>query len=143
MNELTGRSYMNQSHCRGSACPKRGYQAELPEMEMIFCCPVGTCKFESCRKCGEEPHIPLRCEEVEKKHETKGRLKVEEAILNAKIRTCPWKACGKKFIKESGCNKMTCSCGALICYICRKEIKSQQKIHTWRWQQLWWEGEYY
>jgi TRIAD3 protein (E3 ubiquitin-protein ligase RNF216) len=103
-----------------SSCPKCEFQAVLPPEEMIFRCPVEDCGFESCRKCGEEPHIPLKCEEVEKKHETKGRLKVEEAISAAKIRTCP--RCAKKFVKETGCNKMTCACGAWVCYICRQEI---------------------
>ena len=105
-----------------SACPKCEFKAVLPPTEMIFQCPVEECRFNSCRKCGEESHIPLRCEEVEKKVETTGRLKVEEAISSAKIRTCPRPTCGKKFVKESGCNKITCACGALVCYICRREI---------------------
>jgi TRIAD3 protein (E3 ubiquitin-protein ligase RNF216) len=79
------------------------------------------CRFESCRKCGKEPHIPLRCEEVvQKKRQDEGRLKVEEAISAAKIRTCP--KCKVCFIKSDGCNKMTCSCGVWMCYICSKII---------------------
>jgi TRIAD3 protein (E3 ubiquitin-protein ligase RNF216) len=31
--------------------------------------------------------------------------------------------CSKPFIKESGCNKMTCSCGNLQCYVCGESIK--------------------
>ena len=37
------------------------------------------------------------------------------------FRTC-WN-CKKKFIKESGCNKMSCECGALMCYLCRQPVK--------------------
>lgn len=104
-----------------STCSKCGFQAQLPETELIFRCPVSTCGFESCRHCGDEPHIPLKCSEVESKDATKGRLRVEEAITNAKIRTSP--KCSNKFVKESGCNKMTCSCRTRICYICRAVIQ--------------------
>jgi TRIAD3 protein (E3 ubiquitin-protein ligase RNF216) len=79
------------------------------------------CRVESCRKCGKEPHIPLRCEEVvQEKRQDEGRLKVEEAISAAKIRACP--KCKVSFIKSDGCNKMTCSCGVWVCYICRQIV---------------------
>ena len=107
-----------------SSCPKCGFQAELPAAEMIFRCPVGECAFESCRRCGEEPHIPFSCEEIEK--QTNARLKVEEAISLTKIRTCPKPGCRKKFVKEFGCNKMKCACGTLSCYNCRKLIPKQE-----------------
>ena len=79
-------------------CPQCDFQASLPESEMIFQCP--SCEFESCRKCGEESHIPLRCEEVEKKTETSARLQVEEAMSQARIRLCP-KGCKQGFYKVS------------------------------------------
>jgi len=79
-------------------CPQCDFQASLPESQMIFQCP--SCEFESCRKCGEEPHIPLRCEEVEKKTETSARLQVEEAMTKARIRYCP-KKCKQGFYKVS------------------------------------------
>lgn len=94
-------------------CPKCGFQVELPSNQRILVCPVGSCKYESCRECGEAAHIPLRCDEVEKKVETTGRIIVEEAISQAKIRHCP--KCKKAFLKESGCNKISCGCGHKMC----------------------------
>jgi TRIAD3 protein (E3 ubiquitin-protein ligase RNF216) len=102
-------------------CPKCGFQAALDPSQRIFCCPVEDCQFESCRSCGEPSHIPLRCDEVEKDKETKGRLTVEEAITAAKIRKCP--KCAQGFIKSDGCNKIRCGCGAFVCYVCRAKIK--------------------
>ena len=92
----------------------------LPETQMIFCCPH--CGYESCRHCGEPPHIPLKCSEVEKKDETSARLQIEEAMTQARIRHCP-KGCKKVFYKIEGCNRMTCpTCQTHMCYVCRKEI---------------------
>lgn len=102
-------------------CPKCGYQAEVPEMQNVFSCPVEGCRFVSCRKCGKAAHIPLRCEEVlQQNRRDEGRLKIEEALSEAKMRTCP--KCHKKFIKSDGCNKMTCACGMKMCYVCRKPL---------------------
>uniref|UniRef100_A0A7S2UPE1 RING-type domain-containing protein n=2 Tax=Attheya septentrionalis TaxID=420275 RepID=A0A7S2UPE1_9STRA len=85
---------------------------------MILNCPE--CGVDSCRKCGDEPHIPLKCSEVEKKTETNGRKVVEEAMTAAKVRICP--KCKKGFFKSDGCNKITCACGTFICYVCRQPI---------------------
>lgn len=113
-------------HVISSSCPKCGIQAEIPQAQMIFQCPEASCGQETCKLCGEPAHIPLKCSEVEKKQETQGRLKVEEAISNAKIRTCPKPGCGKKFVKlGNDCNKMTCACGTWVCYVCRALIPRQ------------------
>jgi len=103
-------------------CPKCDFQAVLSPSEMVFSCPIETCRFESCKLCGEPSHIPLKCEEVEKQNETDGRKKVEEAMTAARVRTCPKPGCGKRFYKVDGCNKMTCSCQTWSCYICRALI---------------------
>ena len=72
-----------------STCPKCGYQAELAQTQMIFECPVQDCRFSSCKKCGKASHIPLRCEEVaQQKRQDDGRLKIEEALSEAKMRVC-------------------------------------------------------
>ena len=37
--------------------------------------------------------------------------------------------CEKPFVKEQGCNKMTCECGAQMCYVCKKPVKDYR--HFW------------
>lgn len=41
-------------------------------------------------------------------------------MTQARLRECH--KCKSKFYKTEGCNKMTCGCGALMCYICREKI---------------------
>ena len=45
---------------------------------------------------------------------------MENQLSHALIQKC-WK-CSKSFIKEEGCNKMTCVCGAKMCYLCKKPV---------------------
>jgi TRIAD3 protein (E3 ubiquitin-protein ligase RNF216) len=122
-NELQFRAVVEQAGLIQDlcSCPKCGFQMELPETERLFRCPVEDCQTQSCRLCGKAPHIPYGCDEVIKlKRQDEGRLKVEEAISRAKIRTCP--KCKRSFIKSDGCNKMKCPCGLMMCYICRKPV---------------------
>lgn len=41
-------------------CPKCEFQAELPYDQKFLVCPVDTCKYESCRECGEAAHVGIR-----------------------------------------------------------------------------------
>uniref|UniRef100_A0A914V487 RING-type domain-containing protein n=1 Tax=Plectus sambesii TaxID=2011161 RepID=A0A914V487_9BILA len=86
--------------------------------ERLFRCQNPDCLKESCRECKEQSHIPLRCEEVEKDVEVRMRTFIENRMAEAMIRICP--QCNQRIIKSDGCNKMTCSCGAYICYVCRE-----------------------
>lgn len=70
------------------------------------------------RLCKEPNHVPLKCDEVKT---DAARLYLEEKMTEALIRKCY--NCGRTFFKEDGCNKMTCVCGALMCYICDKPVK--------------------
>jgi TRIAD3 protein (E3 ubiquitin-protein ligase RNF216) len=86
-------------------CYACSFQVELSENAgIVMLCP--DCNKETCRLCGEEAHIPLKCSEVEKKTQTNTRLTVEEALTEARLRTCH--KCKAKFFKTEGCNKMTC-----------------------------------
>ncbi|KAL7480174.1 hypothetical protein ACHAW6_006854 [Cyclotella cf. meneghiniana] len=119
--ELQYQAVLEEANMRDtSKCPKCHYIAVVEETATTFPCPQ--CYFKSCRECGEEAHPGIRCDQVETKAETSGRNKVEEAMTNAVIRKCPRPFCRKPFMKTDGCNKITCSCGAFICYICRNEI---------------------
>ena len=105
-------------------CPKPdcGYAMvmEGPNLSNRFRC--NKCGAETCRLCQKDwaDHIGLRCEEVETDDATTARRKVEEEMTNAMMRTCP--GCGVPFAKIEGCNKMTCRCGAVTCYVCRQPI---------------------
>ena len=48
------------------------------------------------------------------------RLFCEEKLTEAFVRKC--KKCNRPYFKETGCNKIICVCGCIMCYICEKEI---------------------
>ncbi|CAG9766487.1 unnamed protein product [Ceutorhynchus assimilis] len=106
------------------SCPFCDFVSILAPEEKIFRCLSTDCMKESCRLCKEPSHLPLLCDEVEKDEAVKARTFIENKMAEALMREC-WK-CKTKFIKEDGCNKMTCPCGAMTCYICRKPIKNYQ-----------------
>ena len=69
--------------------------------------------------CGEDwaNHFGIPCREMEKKDEANVRKTAEEKMTAALLRRCH--KCQTPLIKEEGCNKLTCRCGAKMCYICR------------------------
>lgn len=113
-------SYLYHFYQPNSSCPKCELMFEIPSDVNFFVCPIEDCTYEVCRHCGELPHIPLRCDEVEKKVEAEGRARVEEAATAAVVRCCP--KCKKGIIKSHGCNKITCACGCAFCYCCQQRV---------------------
>lgn len=82
-----------------------------------FQCQSPVCGLPSCISCSKfwkDPHVCYESAILSL------RTTVEAARTAALKRTCP--RCGLSFIKESGCNKLTCICGYKICYICRQHI---------------------
>lgn len=104
-------------------CPFCTFATIMPNKDdRVLCCRNPDCMRESCRLCREPNHVPLRCEEVERQGETDWRTFVEMRVSEAMLRTCY--NCKKRFYKVEGCNKMTCSCGAIMCYVCRMPISA-------------------
>jgi TRIAD3 protein (E3 ubiquitin-protein ligase RNF216) len=92
-----------------SDCPFCDFKMECPpiEVDREFRCQSTKCGKISCRLCQKETHIPLSCDEAKKDGQLTLRHIVEEAMSAALIRTC--NSCKHPFVKEYGCNKMTCS----------------------------------
>lgn len=64
------------------------------------------------------------------------RHTVEEAMTAALMRNCP--KCNKAFIKEMGCNKMTCpDCRTISCYTCREVIRGYDHFSNGNKCNLW------
>lgn len=109
-----------------STCPKcKKSTVILPKKETFFSCPLASCAHEWCRLCNQAPHETLLCSEAaRRKQVTNARTSVEEDMTGAYVRRCP--QCQVAFVRESGCNKMTCpnrGCGTMSCYICRQVIQ--------------------
>ena len=82
-----------------------------------FRCRFPACSTLTCTNCSKpwrDPHTCFESEVVEL------RTTIEAARTAALKRTCP--KCGLGFIKGSGCNKLTCICGYIMCYVCRQGL---------------------
>ncbi|KAI9060384.1 hypothetical protein FKP32DRAFT_1595464 [Trametes sanguinea] len=103
-------------------CPFCDYKVVIENVhERLFRCENETCGAVTCRQCKKPDHLPKSCEEVSDDKKLGVRHAIEEAMTRALMRNCP--KCQKGFIKEMGCNKMTCpNCAAVSCYVCRKLI---------------------
>ncbi|XP_042890547.1 E3 ubiquitin-protein ligase RNF216-like [Penaeus japonicus] len=101
------------------ACPYCNFMAVLDKDNTLFTCIK--CKKDSCRLCKKPNHLPEECLDIQEEKQKNARTHLENEMAEAMIRECS--SCKKRFIQSSGCNKMTCSCGAVMCYICRKPVE--------------------
>lgn len=92
-----------------------------------FHCQSPLCGLPSCILCSKvwtDPHVCYESAELSL------RTTIEAAQTLALKRTCP--RCSLSFIKESGCNKLTCVCGYTICYTCRQYLGNDHKGEGYR-----------
>ncbi|XP_076649255.1 uncharacterized protein LOC143357015 [Halictus rubicundus] len=101
------------------SCPFCSFASIPPPDDKVFRCLDPECMKESCRFCKTLNHVPLKCEDVTKK--SKARLLLEEKMTEALVRKC--QMCRKPYFKNDGCNKITCTCGLMMCYICEQVIQ--------------------
>ncbi|KAK4159755.1 putative E3 ubiquitin-protein ligase ARI4 [Cladorrhinum sp. PSN259] len=82
-----------------------------------FTCQNPDCRKQSCLSCNKawaDLHV---CNESAL---VSLRTQIEQAMSMAIKRVCP--KCNTSFVKNQGCNKLTCLCGYKMCYVCRKDI---------------------
>jgi TRIAD3 protein (E3 ubiquitin-protein ligase RNF216) len=105
-------------------CPFCEYKAIVDvgvDEDSEFRCEAPDCSITSCRRCHAATHLPQTCKEAEAERRLDGRHRIEEAMTAALVRHC--NRCRQQFIKESGCNKMSCSaCHNLQCYCCGETV---------------------
>ncbi|KAI4255539.1 MAG: hypothetical protein LQ352_002527 [Teloschistes flavicans] len=111
------------------SCPFCDFAAICPpiEADREFRCSNPECEKVSCRKCRLITHIPLTCEESKKENGISERHLIEEARTMALLKKCP--KCNASVIKEYGCNRLKCDCGAYICDSCGKDITGENYTH--------------
>lgn len=118
------------SNIKGLHNCRNCYETYIVESDILTCIK---CNTKTCVLCNDDQHQFYTCEEYKTKKEYELsedgiRLKIEEKITNGMLRKCP--TCKKSIVKESGCNKMTCSCGTIFCYICDNKIQNYSHFCT-------------
>ena len=68
----------------------------------------------------------MTCIEVGRNDKRAIQNYVENAVTESMLRRCP--NCQKQFFKLYGCNKMTCTCGVNMCYLCKIELPKDQDV---------------
>ncbi|RPA87507.1 hypothetical protein BJ508DRAFT_410273 [Ascobolus immersus RN42] len=89
-----------------------------------FVCQSEQCGKASCLDCQKDWFPFHKCYEDELDG---ARIYVERAMAEAVKRTCP--ECHVSFVKSDGCNKLTCPCGYIMCYVCRADIGTERYQH--------------
>mmetsp|Transcript_24078 Transcript_24078/g.36424 ORF Transcript_24078/g.36424 Transcript_24078/m.36424 type:complete len:334 (+) Transcript_24078:231-1232(+) len=104
--------------CPGRGCERIACASSTSAMEQAGnVAHCDSCESSFCLRCGEEPHSPSSCKELERWNE---KCKNESETANwilANTKPCP--KCGSRIEKNQGCNHMVCQkCKNEFCWIC-------------------------
>ncbi|TVY72499.1 E3 ubiquitin-protein ligase [Fusarium oxysporum f. sp. cubense] len=89
-----------------------------------FTCQSPSCGRMSCLSCHKSWKDIHVCNESSL---VALRTQVEQAMSMAIKRVCP--RCNTSFVKNAGCNKLTCPCGYKMCYVCRADLTDEGYRH--------------
>lgn len=89
-----------------------------------FTCQDPSCGRVSCLSCNKSWTDIHVCNESSL---VALRTQVEQAMSMAIKRVCP--RCNTSFVKNAGCNKLTCPCGYRMCYVCRADLTDEGYRH--------------
>lgn len=89
-----------------------------------FSCQNPECQRPSCLSCQKSWSDIHVCNESSL---VALRTQVEQAMSLAVKRVCP--RCNMSFVKNAGCNKLTCPCGYKMCYVCRADLTEEGYRH--------------
>ncbi|KAJ9629901.1 hypothetical protein H2203_002286 [Taxawa tesnikishii (nom. ined.)] len=92
-----------------------------------FICRSPLCAQRSCLNCSTTWTDPHNCSSNANTPLLSLRHAIEAATTSSIKRTCP--KCHLSFVKSSGCNKLVCTCGYTMCYVCRSEIGKEGYTH--------------
>lgn len=92
-----------------------------PPLGRKFICRNTACLRVSCLICSSAWSDPHLC----RTSSTQTRREAFDHFISARIteaikRVCP--NCNTSFVKASGCNKLTCPCGHMMCNLCRADL---------------------
>jgi len=118
-------------------CNKFGCIVEPDQANQWMYLKCGRCNGSWCSKCKRESHGNEHCYKlIFKYNETDAQQiqfidrMIQEIATDKLTHSC--NKCNTKFIKEEGCNLMTCGkCGAMKCYICDISLEPKNGNKYW------------
>ena len=104
-----------------------------------FYIPCGKCSLQWCTLCKRGAHGSRSCYELNFQAEETDKAGMREGVIDKMLQDIVTRTlthccsiCGCTYIKEEGCNLMTCpKCNGMSCYICGMKLYYKAKSKYW------------
>jgi hypothetical protein len=106
------------------SCPRCPYVEIHDEPQELIACMNKKCGAVTCTLCLKDVHVGQDCP---RDNELEKRKAYEEEQTMKSVVQCP--KCTVAIYKDGGCNKVKCTCGISVCYLCRKDISLEKYMH--------------